>query len=193
MARQLSTVCCVIIGAIILLPEAHSRAHQTTYDAQRELQLHKRYYLQYRSNRDDHAVRDAAYCVSLLVMRSLFGVTDAILYYKQTLQGPLNHKQVKIRTHKAPGSRSTVDNMMRITDDSTGSQLYDQTLQYTDYSNCRVLVQQFGQSRECSLWLSPERRRGPIPPACSRAYTDICGERRHHIRIMGRLDPLILK
>uniref|UniRef100_A0A0K8R8L3 Putative salivary lipocalin n=1 Tax=Ixodes ricinus TaxID=34613 RepID=A0A0K8R8L3_IXORI len=181
MARQLLTVCCVMIGAIILLPEAHSRVHQTTYDAQRELAIPKRFYLQYRSYPDDYAVPEAAKCVSLLVVSNVYGQRNAILYYKQTVTGPLKTKQVKIRTHKARGSHSAVDNMMTITDDSTGSQLYDQTLQYTDYGTCRVLVEQFSSSRQCSLWLSPERRRGTIPAACSQAYTDICGDRRHHI------------
>nr|AAY66765.1 putative secreted salivary protein of the histamine binding family [Ixodes scapularis] len=182
MARQLLTVSCVVmIGAIIILPEAHSKVFQTTYDAQREPAIPKRYYLQYRSYRDDHAVPEAAHCVSLLVMSNAFGLRSAILYYKPTLQGQMKHKQVKIRTHKAPGSRSVVDNMMRITDDETGRQLYDQTLQYTDYGTCRVLVEQFASSRHCSLWLSPERRRGSIPAACSQAYTDICRDRRHHI------------
>uniref|UniRef100_V5H9Z1 Putative secreted protein n=1 Tax=Ixodes ricinus TaxID=34613 RepID=V5H9Z1_IXORI len=133
MARHLSTVCCVMIGAIILLPETHSKVYQTTFDAQRELALTKRYYLQYRSYRDDYAVREAAKCVSLLVMSNAFGVRNAILYYRPTLQSQTKHKQVKITPHKAPGSRSTVDTMMRITDDSTGSQLYEyKRLQFTE-------------------------------------------------------------
>ncbi|XP_040070541.1 uncharacterized protein LOC120843289 [Ixodes scapularis] len=181
MARQLSTVCCVMIGAIILLPEAHSKVYQTTYDAQRELALPKRYYLQYRSYRDDHAVPEAAKCVSLVVMNNAFGVRNAILFYKPTLQSQTKNKQVRITTHKPPGSRSVVDTMMRITDTDTGRQLYDQTLQFTDYRTCRVLVQQFAQTRQCSLWVIPERRGGPIPAVCSQAYTDICGDRRHQI------------
>uniref|UniRef100_A0A0K8R978 Putative salivary lipocalin n=1 Tax=Ixodes ricinus TaxID=34613 RepID=A0A0K8R978_IXORI len=184
MAHQLLSVCCVMITAIILLPEAHSRVHETTYDAHRELQSRNRYYLQYRSNRDDHAVRDAAYCVSLVVMNNAYGVRDAVLFYKPTLQSQLQNKQVKIRTHKAPGSRSTVENMMRITDDSTGQELYDQTLQYSDYHTCRVLVQQFSQSRQCSLWVIAAKR-GAIPAACSQAYTNICSER-HQIDNPGR-------
>uniref|UniRef100_A0A0K8R8F0 Putative salivary lipocalin n=1 Tax=Ixodes ricinus TaxID=34613 RepID=A0A0K8R8F0_IXORI len=181
MAYQLLTVCCVMMGAVILLPEAHSRVHQTIYDAKRELSLQNRYYLQYRSYRNDHAVQGADHCVSLLVMHSAYGVSDAILFYKQTLQSEMKNKQVKIRTHKAPGSHSAMDNMMRITDENTGRQLYDQMLQYTDYGNCRVLVEQFSSSRQCSLWLSPERRRGSIPTACSQAYTNICGVRTHQI------------
>uniref|UniRef100_A0A0K8RHB7 Putative salivary lipocalin n=1 Tax=Ixodes ricinus TaxID=34613 RepID=A0A0K8RHB7_IXORI len=181
MARQLSTVYCVMIAAITLLPEAHSKVYETTYDAHRELALTKRYYLQYRSYRDDYAVQEAAKCVSLVVMNIAYGVGNAILFYKPTLQSPLKNKQVRIRTHKAPGSRSVVDTMMRITDADTGRQLYDQTLQYTDYRTCRVLVQQFAHTRQCSLWVIPERRGGPIPAVCSQAYTDICGDRRHQI------------
>uniref|UniRef100_A0A0K8RIB9 Putative salivary lipocalin n=1 Tax=Ixodes ricinus TaxID=34613 RepID=A0A0K8RIB9_IXORI len=185
MARQLSTVCCVIIAAIILLPEAHSKVYETTYDAQRELASTKRYYLQYRSYRDDYAVPEAAKCVSMVVMNNAFGVRNAILFYKPTLQSQMKNKQVRITTHKAPGSRSVVDTMMRITDADTARQLYDQTLQYTDYRTCRVLVQQFAHTRQCSLWVIGEKRGGVIPASCSQAYTNICRGERHQIDIPG--------
>uniref|UniRef100_V5H539 Salivary lipocalin n=1 Tax=Ixodes ricinus TaxID=34613 RepID=V5H539_IXORI len=185
MARQLSSVYCVMIAAIILLPEAHSKVYETTYDAQRELALTKRYYLQYRSYRDDYAVPEAAKCVSLVVMNVAFGVGNAILFYKPTVQGQTKSKQVRITTHKAHGSRSFVDTMMRITDTDTGRQLYDQTLQYSDYHTCRVLVQQFAQTRQCSLWVIAEKRGRAIPAACSQAYTNICNER-HQIDTPGR-------
>uniref|UniRef100_A0A0K8R984 Putative salivary lipocalin n=1 Tax=Ixodes ricinus TaxID=34613 RepID=A0A0K8R984_IXORI len=180
MAVQLSTVCYVIIGAIIIFPEAHSKPYQTTYDAAREISITKRYYLKYRSYLNDRIIRGADHCVSLLVTINRYGVSDAIFRYKLTPRGDYNSKLVELRTHKSP-PQSTRDNMITTTEKDTGRQLYVQRLQYSDYQHCRVLVQEFQNGRECSLWLSPERRRGPVPSPCRTAYTDICQDRVHNI------------
>uniref|UniRef100_A0A0K8RL56 Putative salivary lipocalin n=1 Tax=Ixodes ricinus TaxID=34613 RepID=A0A0K8RL56_IXORI len=163
MAGQLTTVCYVIIGAIIIFPEAHSKPHQTTYDAAREITLTKRYHLKYRSYLNDRRVQGADHCVSLLVTVHRFHVSDAIFRYKWSLGGDYKSKLVELRTHKST-PQSAMDNMITTTDQATRGQLYDQRLQYSDYQHCRVLVEQFGSQKECSLWLSPEKRKGPVPP-----------------------------
>uniref|UniRef100_A0A0K8RAD6 Putative salivary lipocalin n=1 Tax=Ixodes ricinus TaxID=34613 RepID=A0A0K8RAD6_IXORI len=180
MAGQLSTVCYVIIGAIIIFPEAHSKPYQTNYDAAREITIKNRYFLKYRSYRDDRIIRGADHCVSLLVTNSQYGVSNAIFRYKLTPRSAYQNKLVQLRTHKSP-PQSAQDNMITTMDQATGGQLYDQRLQYSDYQHCRVLVQQFGNQRECSLWLTAERREGPVPTPCSTAYTDICQQRVHQI------------
>uniref|UniRef100_V5HQJ4 Salivary lipocalin n=1 Tax=Ixodes ricinus TaxID=34613 RepID=V5HQJ4_IXORI len=180
MAGQFSTICYIIVGTIIIFPEAHSKAVQVNFDATMELRITKRFFLKYRSYREDHSVRDAKHCVSLLVMHNNFGTWDAILRYKLTPASGYINKQVKIRPHHQRGTPGTINNMMRITEDGTGRQFYDQKLQYTNYGNCRVLVEQFSGRRHCSLWVSPEWRKGAIPQLCSDAYSQICSVR-HHI------------
>uniref|UniRef100_V5HC56 Putative secreted protein n=1 Tax=Ixodes ricinus TaxID=34613 RepID=V5HC56_IXORI len=78
MAGQILTVFC-IISAAILLPEVHSRAHQTNYDAAAEILIPKRYSMKYRSLLDDRTIREARYCVSLLFTSAQFGVVEAVL------------------------------------------------------------------------------------------------------------------
>ncbi|XP_040072308.1 uncharacterized protein LOC115319786 [Ixodes scapularis] len=180
MAGQLATVCCIIFGAIILLPGAQSRPHQTIYDAKREISILKRYFLKYRSYQNDRTVQGADHCVSLIVTNTAYGVSDAIFRYKWTPGGDYQSKLVELRTHKSQ-PRSIMDNMITTTDKGTRRQLYNQRLQYSDYQHCRVLVQEFGGRKECSLWLSPERRQGPVPTPCSTAYTAICQQRVYQI------------
>uniref|UniRef100_A0A0K8R4P7 Putative salivary lipocalin n=1 Tax=Ixodes ricinus TaxID=34613 RepID=A0A0K8R4P7_IXORI len=175
MEGQLLTVCCMMVGIIILLPGVHSRATQANFDAARELHITKRFFMRYRSYQDDRSIREAAYCVSLLVTNP-FVATEAILRYKRTPQSQYEQKLVRITTRPST-PQGPVRNMMSIIDPDTARVFYDLKLQYSDYGNCRVLVQQFQGRRECSLWLSPEKREGQIPPLCSSAYTDICGQR----------------
>uniref|UniRef100_V5IDK0 Putative secreted protein n=2 Tax=Ixodes ricinus TaxID=34613 RepID=V5IDK0_IXORI len=178
MVGQLSAICYILVGAIFLLPKAESKVVNINYDVSRELGTKTRYYLKYRSYSTDHAFRDAARCVSLLPMHLSFGTWQALLRYKPTVASPYTNKMVKITPHQGPGSR--MNNMMRITDETGGIQLYDQKLYYTDYHFCRVLVEQFNGARHCSLWVSPERRKGSIPQLCSDAYSQICHVK-HHI------------
>uniref|UniRef100_V5GIN5 Uncharacterized protein n=1 Tax=Ixodes ricinus TaxID=34613 RepID=V5GIN5_IXORI len=114
MAGQLSTISNMILGAIIIFPEAHSKPVQGNYDASIELGITTRFYLKYRSYRDDHSVRDAKYCVSLLVIHNNFGTREAILRYKSTLASNYINKQVKIRPHHQRGTPGTINNMMSI-------------------------------------------------------------------------------
>uniref|UniRef100_A0A0K8RIF4 Putative salivary lipocalin n=1 Tax=Ixodes ricinus TaxID=34613 RepID=A0A0K8RIF4_IXORI len=178
MVGQLATICYILVGAIIILPEAHSKVFNVNYDVSMELGTRTRYFLKYRSYQTDHAVRDAAYCVSLLPMHNLYGTWEAVLRYKQTLASQYTNKIVKIRPHHGPGT--TVNNMMTITDNAGGHQLYDQKLYYTDYRSCRVMVEQFQGARHCSLWVSPGKRTSAIPQACSDAYSQICNTRHHN-------------
>ncbi|XP_040070555.1 uncharacterized protein LOC120843301 [Ixodes scapularis] len=180
MAGQISTVLC-IISAAILIPEVHSRAHQTNYDAAAEILIPKRYSMRYRSVLDDRMIPQARYCVSLLFTSVQFGRVEAIFRYKLTLQSEYTNKLVRLTTRKST-PRSIVDNMITTTEQATMRQLYDQKLEYSDRRTCRVLVQTFGGgTKVCSLWVAPEKRRGPVPRECSNAYSQICPGQPHQI------------